>query len=164
MKKFIMSLAIMLASLSATAMESVTSARRLVEVVTQEKRLVAVVYTMQGHEKTKIYKSLVSQFEKTNNKDVVFVLAPLENQDITALALNLGVSSFPTTVFSRSGKVVAATTGTPRTADDIKVVVQKVLEMEKTEESKPAAPQKNENDEEESMKVYRKQRPSYVSL
>lgn len=130
MKKFFMSLAIMLATSTSFALETMNSLQELVDRAMGETKLTAVVYTVSSDERSKGMLDLIKEYEKTNS-DVVFLLAPMENPEIAMGAMALGIQQIPTTLFSRKGLVIGGTVGLPTSKEDIAKALEEVKKLEK---------------------------------
>lgn len=125
-----MSLAIMLATSTSFALETINSAQELVDKTSQESKLTAVIFTVSNDERSKAMLDIVKEYEKSNT-EVVFLLAPMENPEIAMGAMVLGIQRIPTTLFSRKGLIIGGVTGAPTNKEDIAKALEQVKELEK---------------------------------
>jgi len=142
MKKLLLSLALMLMTTTGMAMESLTSAQQLQEKVFGEQlKLTIVVYTLAQDARSKPYLDLITSYEaKNTNSNMVFFLAPLENEELDMVATALRIQRLPTTIVSMGGRVVQVFMGIP-TMEQLDQILKESAEKAKqapetTEETK----------------------------
>lgn len=130
MKKYMMMLAMVLATSVSMAMERVTNGQELIDRAMNEKKLVATVFSDRNDPQTAKYEEMIKEYEASNS-DVVFLLADINDQDVSAVAMNIGVTGavLPLTVFSSEGLVLARAGGIPETSSQITELVGAIQEI-----------------------------------
>ncbi len=137
MKKVLLALSLMLVTSVGMALDTLKSGDEMVKRLESEKKVVGLIFTHEKDKRSENILNVTKEYEKRDT-DVVFLLAPLENQELAMVAMSLGVVELPTTIFIKDGMLIAGVAGNPPSADAVANVVTQVKEMAK--QLPPAAP------------------------
>lgn len=149
MKKLLIALAIALAPMTTMALERIDKLDALSKRMVSEQKIVVTVWAAEKEASWDQYKKAITEYEKTNS-DIVFLLAPMESEDIVKGAITLGISETPVAVFSLGGRIFFAVAGAPKDTaqmaalmDSVKAAVKRAMTPQK--ETAPPAPKGKED-------------------